>query len=103
MPLVTAVSRPRSYSSGMPLRMSNIRSRLDSSPNYPESHGILSKQKVIVPAGHRIVVSNLQTTVTQDDIKVCTQTFDYIHSDFENILLTGKFLGLSRLKVNALS
>lgn len=52
-------------------RISNIRSRLDNMPQQ-ESHGIFSqpKTKVLVPAGHRIVVSNLQSTVTQDDIKV---------------------------------
>lgn len=56
-------------------RVSNVHSRLDSAPVQPVSHGILSqaKTKVVVPAGHRIVVSNLQSTVTEDDIKVqCT-------------------------------
>lgn len=53
-------------------RSLNIRARLDSNPAQPQSHGILSqtKTKVVVPAGHRIVVSNLQATVTQDDIRV---------------------------------
>ncbi|CAH0555212.1 unnamed protein product [Brassicogethes aeneus] len=52
-------------------RVSDIYSRLDSHPSQPESHGIFSqaKTKVVVPVGHRIVVSNLQSTVTQDDIK----------------------------------
>ncbi|KAF7271641.1 hypothetical protein GWI33_015491 [Rhynchophorus ferrugineus] len=52
-------------------RISNVHSRLDSVPNEPRSHGILSqtKTKVVVPAGHRIVVSNLQPSVTEDDIK----------------------------------
>ncbi|KAG5899131.1 hypothetical protein JTB14_021629 [Gonioctena quinquepunctata] len=50
-------------------RVSNVHSRLDSSPSTPESHGIFSQTKVVVPAGHRIVVSNLQSSVTQDDIK----------------------------------
>ncbi|RZC00557.1 polymerase delta-interacting protein 3-like [Asbolus verrucosus] len=52
-------------------RISNIHSRLDSSPVEPETHGIFGqpKTKVVVPAGHRIVVSNLQPTVTQDDVK----------------------------------
>mgnify|MGYP005983922155 FL=1 len=53
-------------------RISNIHSRLDSSPIEQETHGIFGqpKTKVVVPAGHRIVVSNLQPTVTQDDVKV---------------------------------
>ncbi|XP_063907691.1 polymerase delta-interacting protein 3-like isoform X2 [Zophobas morio] len=52
-------------------RISNIHSRLDSSPIEQETHGIFGqpKTKVVVPAGHRIVVSNLQPTVTQDDVK----------------------------------
>ncbi|XP_068898010.1 polymerase delta-interacting protein 3-like isoform X2 [Tenebrio molitor] len=52
-------------------RISNIHSRLDSSPIEQETHGIFGqpKTKVMVPAGHRIVVSNLQPTVTQDDVK----------------------------------
>ncbi|XP_044271195.1 polymerase delta-interacting protein 3-like isoform X2 [Tribolium madens] len=52
-------------------RISNIHSRLDGSPIEPETHGIFGqpKTKVVVPAGHRIVVSNLQPTVTQDDVK----------------------------------
>lgn len=52
-------------------RVSNIHSRLDNAPSQPRSHGILSqtKTKVVVPAGHRIVVSNLQSSVTEDDIK----------------------------------
>lgn len=52
-------------------RVSNIHSRLDSTPHEPVSHGILShtKTKVVVPAGHRIVVSNLHSSVIEDDIK----------------------------------
>lgn len=54
-------------------RSSNVHSRLDTYP-IDQTHGILgqstTKTKVVVPAGHRIVVSNLQPTVTQDDIKV---------------------------------
>lgn len=52
-------------------RSSNIHSRLDSNLPQPESHGIFAatKTKVVVPAGHRIVVSNLQNTVSQEDIK----------------------------------
>ncbi|KAJ8979066.1 hypothetical protein NQ317_005747 [Molorchus minor] len=52
-------------------RISNVHSRLDSLPSTQDSHGIFSqtKTKVVVPAGHRIVVSNLQPSVTQDDIK----------------------------------
>ncbi|XP_008199920.1 polymerase delta-interacting protein 3 isoform X3 [Tribolium castaneum] len=51
-------------------RISNIHSRLDS-PIEQDTHGIFGqpKTKVVVPAGHRIVVSNLQSTVTQDDVK----------------------------------
>lgn len=56
-------------------RSSNVHSRLDTYPIETQSHGILAqsttKTKVVVPVGHRIVVSNLQPTVTQDDIKVC--------------------------------
>ncbi|KAL1494013.1 hypothetical protein ABEB36_009686 [Hypothenemus hampei] len=52
-------------------RVSNIHSRLDSAPIQAVSHGILGqpKTKVVIPAGHRIVVSNLQPSVTEDDIK----------------------------------
>ncbi|XP_050315344.1 polymerase delta-interacting protein 3-like [Anthonomus grandis grandis] len=52
-------------------RTSNVHSRLDSSPADQLSHGILAqpKTKVVVPAGHRIVVSNLQGSVTEEDIK----------------------------------
>lgn len=69
MPLVP--SRPSMPLQG-PSRISNVHSRLDGLPMPAESHGIFShtKTKVVVPAGHRIVVSNLQPTVTQDDIKV---------------------------------
>ncbi|CAG9862311.1 unnamed protein product [Phyllotreta striolata] len=50
-------------------RVTNVHSRLDDS-GTGDSHGIFAqKTKVLVPAGHRIVVSNLQQTVTQDDIK----------------------------------
>lgn len=51
---------------------SNIHSRLDSTPAQPQTHGILAnstKTKVVVPIGHRIVVSNLQNGVTEDDIR----------------------------------
>jgi len=52
-------------------RISNVHSRLDRLPSQGVTHGILSqtKTKVVVPAGHRIVVSNLQASVTEDDIK----------------------------------
>lgn len=55
-----------------PPKISNVHSRLDQSPNLVHTHGIFSqpKTKVVVPIGHRIVVSNLQPTVTQDDIRV---------------------------------
>nr|CAH7767718.1 unnamed protein product [Callosobruchus chinensis] len=59
-----------------PPRASNVRSRLDGAPAKAsgDSHGIFSgagvqKKVVIIPEGHRIVVSNLHSTVTQDDIK----------------------------------
>ncbi|XP_018321690.1 polymerase delta-interacting protein 3 [Agrilus planipennis] len=66
MPLV-----PYSPVSNTSFRAS-ILSRLDSNPPQHQSHGIFANQtktKVVVPAGHRIVVSNLQQTVTQDDIR----------------------------------
>ncbi|VEN48142.1 unnamed protein product [Callosobruchus maculatus] len=71
MPMMTAAA------SVAPPRASNVRSRLDGAPSMGssgDSHGIFSgagvqKKVVIVPEGHRIVVSNLQPTVTQDDIK----------------------------------
>lgn len=71
MPLVAAPIRQTISLQGSS-RLSNVHSRLDSYPSEPQTHGILSqtKTKVVVPAGHRIVVSNLQPTVTQDDIKV---------------------------------
>lgn len=58
-------------------RSSNIHSRLDNALADPETHGIFGqpKTKVVVPAGHRIVVSNLQPTVTQDDVKVSTMYY----------------------------
>lgn len=71
MPLVSPVKH--SIFMQGPSRLSNVHSRLDVSPAAPtQSHGIFSaptKTKVVVPAGHRIVVSNLQPTVTQDDIR----------------------------------
>lgn len=55
-------------------RSSNVHSRLDKTPVQTQSHGIFAapqtKTKVVIPVGHRIVVSNLQQTVTQDDIRV---------------------------------
>lgn len=70
MPIEIPTIRPSIHLHGT-ARSSNIHSRLDSIPQ-PESHGIFSaaKTKVVVPAGHRIVVSNLQNTVSQEDIKV---------------------------------
>ncbi|KRT80002.1 RNA binding protein [Oryctes borbonicus] len=65
MPLVPP-PRPTMGSKG------NIHSRLDSTPPQQQSHGILAnstKTKVVVPIGHRIVVSNLQNGVTEDDIR----------------------------------
>lgn len=78
MPLVPPVRQTISLQGSS--RSSNVHSRLDTYPVEPQSHGILAqgatKTKVVVPAGHRIVVSNLQSTVTQDDIKV----FDSVQS-----------------------
>lgn len=71
MPLAPLPSvRPITVSLQGTSRITNVHSRLDDSVPS-ESHGIFSttKTKVVVPAGHRIVVSNLQPTVTQDDIK----------------------------------
>lgn len=70
MPLVSPIKH--SIFMQRPSRLSNVHSRLDISPVQTQSHGIFSsptKTKVVVPAGHRIVVSNLQPTVTQDDIR----------------------------------
>ncbi|CAG9771084.1 unnamed protein product [Ceutorhynchus assimilis] len=53
-------------------RVSNVHSRLDGAPSQPKSHGILAGEmstKVVVPNGHRIVVSNLESSVTEEDIK----------------------------------
>ncbi|XP_022910106.2 polymerase delta-interacting protein 3-like isoform X1 [Onthophagus taurus] len=54
-----------------PMKMS-IHSRLDTLPAPQQSHGVLAsgiKTKVVIPVGHRIVVSNLQGGVTEDDIR----------------------------------
>jgi len=72
MPIITGISKNESRISLQgSVRSSNVHSRLDSLSNQPRSHGILAqtKTKVVVPAGHRIVVSNLQPSVTEDDIK----------------------------------
>ncbi|ERL88855.1 uncharacterized protein LOC109539114 isoform X2 [Dendroctonus ponderosae] len=52
-------------------RTSNVHSRLDGNQDQFNSHGIMSdiKTKVVIPVGHRIVVSNLHPSVTEDDIK----------------------------------
>lgn len=55
-----------------------IHARLDTPVTaQSQSQGIFSqnKTKVVVPIGHRIVVSNLQATVTQDDIRVSKCVF----------------------------
>lgn len=69
MPLVSSI-RPKISLQGTS-RTSNIHSRLEAVNSEPETHGILAqpKTKVVLPAGHRIVVSNLQNTVSQEDIK----------------------------------
>lgn len=51
-----------------------VKSRLDSLPSKPRTMGILSRPKsssnsTSVTTGYRIVVSNLQANVTQEDIK----------------------------------
>lgn len=65
-------------------RISNIHSRLDN-PGESETHGIFGqpKTKVVVPAGHRIVVSNLQPSVTQDDVKV----YNFLSSFLTNLVV----------------
>lgn len=72
MPLAPLVPVKQTIALQGSSRISNIHSRLDGSPVEQETHGIFGqpKTKVVVPAGHRIVVSNLQPTVTQDDVKV---------------------------------
>ncbi|XP_017778334.1 PREDICTED: polymerase delta-interacting protein 3-like [Nicrophorus vespilloides] len=59
--VVETMTRP-----GMGRMSSDIHSRLDSKPSssVPKSNVM-----AVVPMGHRIVVSNLQTSVTQDDIR----------------------------------
>lgn len=57
------------------LRDVGIKSRLDSSPNKSRTMGVLSRPKASSSSstqstGYRIVVSNLQANVTQEDIKV---------------------------------
>lgn len=52
-----------------------VKSRLDSLPSKPRTMGILSRPKTgsnssSGTTGYRIVVSNLQANVTQEDIKV---------------------------------
>ncbi|GLV41725.1 uncharacterized protein CBL_00338 [Carabus blaptoides fortunei] len=48
-----------------------VHARLDTPISTTHSQGIFAhtKTKVVVPVGHRIVVSNLQSTVTKDDIR----------------------------------
>lgn len=57
-----------------PVRDIGIKSRLDSSPSKSRTMGVLSRPKMtsVSPqtTGYRIVVSNLQANVTQEDIKV---------------------------------
>lgn len=65
-------SPPRSLTSAQRLK-TGIHARLDTPPTSAHSQGIFAQpkvNKVVVPVGHRIVVSNLQQTVTQDDIRV---------------------------------
>lgn len=54
-----------------PTIKTGVHARLDTPAAPSQSQGIFSqaKAKVVVPVGHRIVVSNLQSTVTQDDIR----------------------------------
>lgn len=63
------------YYESRSLRDVGIKSRLDSSPNKPRTMGVLSRPKASTSlstqsTGYRIVVSNLQANVTQEDIKV---------------------------------
>ncbi|XP_039313630.1 uncharacterized protein LOC105199247 isoform X2 [Solenopsis invicta] len=56
------------------LREVGVKSRLDSSANKPRTMGVLARPKAsssssIQSNGYRIVVSNLQANVTQEDIK----------------------------------
>ncbi|EZA58533.1 Polymerase delta-interacting protein [Ooceraea biroi] len=62
------------YYDSRSLRDVGIKSRLDSSPNKPRPMGVLSRPKASSSSstqstGYRIVVSNLQANVTQEDIK----------------------------------
>ncbi|XP_011155148.1 uncharacterized protein LOC105192600 isoform X2 [Harpegnathos saltator] len=62
------------YYDSRSLREVGIKSRLDSSPNKPRTMGVLSRPKASSSSstqstGYRIVVSNLQANVTQEDIK----------------------------------
>jgi len=57
------------------LREVGVKSRLDSSTNKTRTMGVLSRPKASSSSsaqsnGYRIVVSNLQANVTQEDIKV---------------------------------
>lgn len=87
----------------LPSRNLGIRARLDSNPAQPQSHGILShtpKTKVVVPAGHRIVVSNLQSTVTQDDIRVSNSSFNvHFFKSINTILSQELFEDIGQLLV----
>lgn len=72
---IEEIPAPRSSASGQRVK-TGVHARLDTpvvSNNSNQSQGIFAgqaKAKVVVPMGHRIVVSNLQPTVTQDDIRV---------------------------------
>ncbi|XP_032667808.1 nucleolin 2-like [Odontomachus brunneus] len=62
------------YYDSRSLRDVGIKSRLDSSPNKSRTMGVMSRPKASSSSstqstGYRIVVSNLQANVTQEDIK----------------------------------
>ena len=64
-----------------------VKSRLDSVPNKPRTMGVLSRPKTSPSSssqstGYRIVVSNLQANVTQEDIKVEFASYYEINIDF---------------------
>lgn len=67
---------PRSTSNPIGRMSSELKARLDTPTSSPRTMGILSATSTkpsttpATPQGHRIVVSNLQTSVTQEDIRV---------------------------------
>jgi len=73
--IVTEEAADSKYYDSRNLREIGIKSRLDSSANKTRTMGVLSRPKASSSSstqsnGYRIVVSNLQANVTQEDIKV---------------------------------